>query len=165
MLSAALETELKLAEDVSADRTDFEREEWQSAQEGDIITYGEPVIVSVGVKSRNEPNITNPLTDKYDIEFVKGARPEYPADHLLAGKGSKHAIRDIDEIVDNYGGSPMEWRKEKAYYEVYDEYGEVRQIEVHWYQREGTAKHENEKVKLRGGKMYLDEWTDEDLFR
>ena len=49
------------------------------------------------------------------------------------------------------------WKKEKARYEVYDEYGEIRTIEVHWYQHPDIGRVE-EKVKTKNGYVYVDEW-------
>ena len=45
----------------------------------------------------------------------------------------------------------------KAFYEVYDETGDIRQVSIHWFEAPGCGR-QWEFVKLYGGKMYRDEY-------
>ena len=100
--------------------------------------------------------VKNPLTGEL-LNYVVGELPEFPPDHKLAGKGSKSKIRIIDDLVRRYGGKPDDWKHEKAFYWVYDEYGDERQVSIHWFEAPGCGKREGF-VKLYEGKMYRDEY-------
>ena len=122
------------------------------------IIYGEPIQKSVGAKSPSYPIVCYPGTD-IQVDFVIGSRPQYPPDHTMAGKNCKthRQIDEIDRLVDNYNCDAANWQKEKARFEVYDEYGEIRTVELHWYQHPDIGKVEY-KVKSKGGRVYVDEW-------
>ena len=122
------------------------------------IMYGEKIERGVGAKSPTYPIVKYPDTDIH-VDFVIGSRPVYPPDHIIAGKGCKtrKKIDDIDRLVSTYNCPADGWRKEKAVFEVYDDLGEIRQVELHWYQHESIGKVEY-KVKTRGGRVFIDEW-------
>ncbi len=133
-------------------------------EKNDIIQYldeslGEPIINSVGAKSLSYPTVYYP-DSSIQVEFVPGSRPVYPTDHTIAGKGCKthRQIDDIDRLVETYLADAPGWHKEKARYQVFDEYGAIREVELHWYQHEDVGRIEY-KVKTKGGYIYVDEWN------
>ena len=127
-------------------------------QSSNVAFHGEPVKLSVGAKSASYPTVYYPDTD-IQVEFVDGTRPVYPPDHTMAGKGSKthRRIDDIDRLVSTYNAPAQGWQKEKARYQVYDEFGEIRVVELHWYQHDEVGRVEY-KLKTKGGGVYVDEW-------
>ena len=74
----------------------------------------------------------------------------------MAGKRRERQIDCIDWLVDKHGGNPVEWTKEKGFGYVEDEYGEMRRVELHWYQEPSVGKVEM-KIKERDGEIYLDD--------
>lgn len=127
-------------------------------ERNNVAFYGEPIHRSLGAKTRDYPNAVNPFTGE-PLDYVPESRPEYPPDHLLAGKGSKKPIDIIDYLVDTYGGEPKDWKHEKAFFQVYDETGDIRQVSIHWFDCGDGLRHE-EKVKVYNGAMYRDEYDD-----
>ena len=119
---------------------------------------GEEILPSIGGSASSYPIVYYPGTD-VQVRFVVGSRPQYPPDHTMAGYGCKtgRQIDDIDRLVDTYNADAVHWHKEKARFQVYDEYGEIREVELHWYQHPDIGKVEY-KVKSRGGYVYVDEW-------
>ncbi len=115
--------------------------------EGGIMGIGK-IIKSVGAKSSTYPMVNYPDTD-IPVEFVQGTYPIYPPDHTMAGKGCKSGrkIDDIERLVNTYKCDANGWHKEKAVYEAYDEYGEIRKIELHWYQHEDIKNVEKSREK------------------
>ncbi len=120
--------------------------------------FGSPVSKGIGAKSANYPAVYYPGTD-IPVKFVAGSRPFFPADHTMAGFGCKtgRQIDDIERLIEEYNCDARRWRKEKAQYEVYYEDGNIRIVELHWYQHPEIGKVEY-KVKTRGGDFYIDEW-------
>lgn len=111
---------------------------------------------AVGAKAKGY-KARNPLTDELE-DLVEGTPITQPKNHIIAGKGRDNPIRDIDWLMFRYPGDPEEsWTKEKGFGFVYDEYGEVRPVELHWYSSKSYDKVEM-KIKLQyGGGIYLDD--------
>lgn len=110
---------------------------------------------SVGAKAKNH-DVYNPATGE-TVHLAEGTRITQPKNHVIAGKGRNREIDEIQGLLDNYGGDALQWTKEKGYGYVEDEYGELRQVELHWYQEPSVGKVKM-KIKVQpDGRTYLDE--------
>ena len=122
--------------------------------------YGNRIIAtvgrSVGAKAKNY-QIRDPITGDY-VGLAEGTTITQPKNHIIAGKGRNRQIDDIDWLMDKYPGDSEEhWTKEKGFGYVYDEYGDKRRVELHWYQSPSNGRVEM-KIKVQpGGEIYLDD--------
>lgn len=90
------------------------------------------------------------------MPLAEGTRITQPKNHVIAGYGRDRQIDCVDWLVDKYGGDTIRWTKEKGFGYIEDEFGEVRQVELHWYQEPNIGKVEM-KLKYKNGRLYLDE--------
>lgn len=110
---------------------------------------------SVGAKAKNY-KAYNPVTGE-DMPLTEGTRITQPKNHVMAGKGRDRQIDELQQLLDKYGGDPLEWTKEKGFGYVDDEFGESHYVELHWYQEPTVGKHKM-KIKVQpDGRIYLDE--------
>lgn len=109
---------------------------------------------SVGAKAKNH-DVYNPATGEI-VHLAEGTHITQPKNHIMAGKGRNREIDEIQGLLDNYGGDALQWTKEKGYGYVEDKYGELRQVELHWYQEPSVGKVKM-KIKVQpDGRIYLD---------
>lgn len=110
---------------------------------------------SVGAKAKNY-KVYNPVTGE-DMPLTEGTRITQPKNHVMAGKGRDRQIDQLQFLLDNYGGDPLEWTKEKGFGFVDDEDRESHYVELHWYQEPSVGK-VRMKIKVQpDGRIYLDE--------
>ena len=77
---------------------------------------------------------------------------------IIAGKGRDRQI-DIEDLL-NYKhpeATPGEWVKIKGIGSLYDEYGEERKAELHWYENPTVSGKVDLKLKPRNGALYIDD--------
>lgn len=122
--------------------------------QSDILEVIETIHKSVGAKARNY-EVLNPITGA-KVNLIEGSRITQPKNHVMAGKGRERQIDCLDWLIDKYGGKPDEWTKEKGFGYVYDEYGDSRMVELHWYQNPETGKVEMKMKQGTGGEWYID---------
>ena len=110
---------------------------------------------SVGAKAKNY-KVYNPITGE-SVPLSEGSRITQPKNHVMAGAGRERQIDELQFLLDKYGGDPLKWTKEKGYGYVDDEYGESRQVELHWYEEISVGRVKM-KIKVQpDGRIYLDE--------
>ena len=117
-------------------------------------TTAETIGHSLGSKAKNY-DIFNPSTGDI-LHLAEGTRITQPKNHIIAGAGRERQIDCIDWLVDKYGGDMVKWTKEKGFGVVVDEYGEFRNVELHWYQEPSVGKVEM-KIKVKDGRWYIDD--------
>jgi len=133
--------------------TGFGRGQAMSAEKyGNIVS--EQIGHSVGAKARNY-DVFNPATGDI-FHLAEGTRITQPKNHVMAGSGRDRQIDCLDWLIDKYGGEAVKWTKEKGFGFIEDEYGELRRVELHWYQEPNVGKVEM-KIKVRDGRWYLDD--------
>lgn len=126
----------------------------------DEINAQKRIAYNERVRKGKLPNVD---LEEYGLSFTDNTKPYYPPDTIMAGKGCKtgRKIDDIDRLVEAYSefnAGAEEWSKRKARYEVEDIYGQIHEIEVHWYQHPNVGKCED-KIKLDDyGNPFVDEW-------
>lgn len=133
---------------------------WKHARKAQTVadrnhTVVETIGKSVGAKAKNY-KVYNPITDQ-EIPLTEGTHITQPKNHVMAGKGRERQIDELDFLLDNYGGNPLEWTKEKGFGYVDDEYGDSHYVELHWYQEPKIGKVKM-KIKVQpDGRIYLEE--------
>ena len=151
-------------------QTDWTHNQWEEIQDPEDLKErrehgrypGDPAFEEIKSRIRKE-RLPNVDINIYGLEFVKDKRPYFPPDHIMAGKGCKtgRQIDDIDRLVREYRfftTDASKWQKQKARYQVFDEYGQIREIEIHWYQHPEVGKVED-KIKFdEHDRMFVDEW-------
>ena len=131
----------------------FGRRQFRSI--GKQYSIAERLARSVGAKAKNY-DVYNPKTGEI-VHLAEGTHITQPKNHVMAGKGRNREIDEIQGLLDNYGGDAVQWTIEKGYGYVEDEYGELHQVELHWYQ-EPTVGKVKMKIKVQpDGRIYLDE--------
>lgn len=156
-----LESEYKRFSKAAGLRTQYERMELAGfgPKQANAVAKSESVAEyigkSVGAKAKNY-KVYNPVTGE-DMPLTEGTRITQPKNHVMAGKGRDRQIDQLQFLLDNYGGDPLEWTKEKGFGFVDDEYSESHYVELHWYQ-EPTVGKVRMKIKVQpDGRIYLDE--------
>jgi hypothetical protein len=82
------------------------------------------------------------LADGTVARFQEGSKLHHK--EIIAGKGNKRKIDEIDSLVFHYGGNPNDWIKVKAFGTIIKTNGEIEEIEIHWYEEPTVGK-----VKLK----------------
>lgn len=119
-----------------------------------IMKSVETIHKSVGAKSKNY-DVRHPSGEI--VHLAEGTRIMQPKNHIMAGKGRNRQIDCIDWLLEKYGGDEANWTKEKGFGFVHDEYGDVRKVELHWYQHPSIGKVEMKIKAGPGGELYIDE--------
>lgn len=124
-----------------------------------IDSDAEDVIIvsghSVGAKAKSH-KAYNPLTGE-DVPLVEGKPITQPKNHIIAGRGRDRKIDIIDILMERYpGDEEWQWVKEKGFGYIYDDDGQARKVELHWYSSKSYDKVDMKIKPQYGGDIYLD---------
>ena len=90
---------------------------------------------SLGAKAKN---FYVELPNGEKVSLTEGTRVTNI--QTIAGKGRNRQIDEIDNLLERYGGSALEWEKKKGLGYV-DYQGESFYAELHWYEEPTVGKH------------------------
>ena len=90
---------------------------------------------SVGAKAKN---YDIQLPNKEIVHLTEGSR--ITNIETIAGKGRNRQIDEIDILIEEFGGSALEWQKKKGLGYV-DYEGESYRAELHWYEEPTAGRH------------------------
>lgn len=99
-----------------------------------VDTYDEPIPRSLSAKAKN-----------YDIRMPNGdiahlvEGTHITNKQIFAGAGTKTPIREVDSLVEEYGGSAEKWVKVKANATL-EVQGKSFDAEIHWYEEPTVGK-------------------------
>ncbi len=82
------------------------------------------------------------MADGTVARFQEGTKLHHK--EIIAGRGNKRKIDEIDRLVSKYGGKTDDWVKVKAFGTIVKPNGEIEEIEIHWYEEPTVGK-----VKLK----------------
>lgn len=78
------------------------------------------------------------LADGTVARFQEGSKLHHK--EIIAGKGVRRKIDEIDGLIAKYGGKADEWIKVKAFGTIEKPNGEIEEIEIHWYEEPTVGK-------------------------
>ena len=79
------------------------------------------------------------MPDGTVAHFVEGSKLHHK--EVFAGKGTRTPIRDVDRLVNTYGGNAEDWQKIKGFGTL-ELNGKSFEGEVHWYEEPSIGKKE-----------------------
>ena len=107
---------------------------------------------SLGARAKSL-KVKNLITGE-DVNLAEGTGIEKQT--VIAGKGRNRQIDCIDRLLDEYHGDMLEWKKMKGLGYIEDAYGELKRVELHWYEEPTVGKVEvNIKIQ-RDGTIYVE---------
>lgn len=79
------------------------------------------------------------MPDGTIARFAEGSKLHHK--EVFAGKGTRKPIRDVNRLVETYGGKAENWQKIKAV-GIIEKDGKYFEVEIHWYEEPSVGKKE-----------------------